>query len=126
MSFLTDDYRSVFTGDALLIRGCGRTDFQQGSAERLFESIHGKIFSLPAEVVVYPGHDYRGRLLTTIEEEKAFNARLAGKSKEEFIEIMNSLKLGACVGVWRVGGVASQRQRGVLKYPEQRERIWEG
>ena len=56
----------VFTGDAILIRGCGRTDFQQGSPENLYRSIHEKIFSLPDETLIYPGHDYRGRLVTCL------------------------------------------------------------
>ncbi|EKU22823.1 ethylmalonic encephalopathy 1 [Nannochloropsis gaditana CCMP526] len=93
MTFVTDDMKMAFTGDALLIRGCGRTDFQQGSPETMFESIWTQIFSLPHETSVYPGHDYRGRLMSTIGEEKRFNSRLSGKSKEEFIEIMNNLKL---------------------------------
>lgn len=84
----------VFTGDALLIRGCGRTDFQQGSAERLYESVHAKLFSLPDDTSVYPGHDYRGQTHSTIELEKRFNPRLGGgKSLGEFIKIMSELKL---------------------------------
>lgn len=170
MSFLTDDGSMIFTGDALLIRGCGRTDFQrelgfcsfggrvigpidhpltctrthartEGSADNMFNSIHTKIFSLPAEVLVYPGaflgpcvskraidrvggkthykpsqythaisrpaahylgksgHDYRGRLFTTVGEEKKYNARLAGKTRQQFVEIMQNLKLGPSCGM---------------------------
>jgi len=85
---------AVFTGDALLIGGCGRTDFQAGNAEQLFDSITEKLFTLPDNTVVYPGHDYRGLTASTIGEEKAHNARLGqGKSKEEFVEIMNNLNL---------------------------------
>lgn len=92
MSFYFDGM--VFTGDSLLIRGTGRTDFQQGSAEKLYDSIHGKLFKLPDETKVYPGHDYRGQTVSTIELEKTFNPRLGkGKSKEDFQKIMSELKL---------------------------------
>eukprot|EP00418_Pyrodinium_bahamense_P080604 CAMPEP_0179055098 /NCGR_PEP_ID=MMETSP0796-20121207/23126_1 /TAXON_ID=73915 /ORGANISM="Pyrodinium bahamense, Strain pbaha01" /LENGTH=422 /DNA_ID=CAMNT_0020751741 /DNA_START=68 /DNA_END=1336 /DNA_ORIENTATION=+ len=82
----------AFTGDAVLIRGCGRTDFQQGSAETLYESVHSKIFSLPGDTLVYPGHDYKGRNVSTVDEERRFNPRLC-KSKEEFVKIMAELNL---------------------------------
>lgn len=83
----------VLTGDTLLIGGCGRTDFQNGSAEALWLSITEKLFRLDDQVLVYPGHDYKGRRVSSIGEEKQFNARLAGKSREEFIDIMNNLNL---------------------------------
>lgn len=84
----------VFTGDALLIRGCGRTDFQQGSSDTLFESVREKLFTLPDDTVVYPGHDYRGLTSSTIGLEKAFNPRLGVKnSREDFKRIMSELKL---------------------------------
>ncbi len=84
----------LFTGDALLIRGTGRTDFQQGSAETLYESIHQKLFQLPEETKIYPGHDYKGQTSSTIGLEKKFNPRLGqGKSKDEFKKIMAELKL---------------------------------
>jgi hydroxyacylglutathione hydrolase len=82
----------IFTGDALLIRGCGRTDFQNGSSEKLYNSIQ-KLFSLPSETIVYPGHDYNGFLSSTIAEEKKYNPRIAEKSLKEFVEIMANLKL---------------------------------
>jgi len=82
----------VFTGDALLIRGCGRTDFQAGDAGKLYESVHSKLFSLPGDTVVYPGHDYKGRNVSTIDEEKRFNPRLT-KSKDEFVKLMSELNL---------------------------------
>ncbi|MFN8575733.1 MAG: MBL fold metallo-hydrolase [Candidatus Sericytochromatia bacterium] len=82
----------VFTGDALLIRGCGRTDFQNGSAEKLYNSITSKIFTLPDETIIYPGHDYKGLESSTVHEEKTFNPRLT-KSKEDFVELMNNLNL---------------------------------
>ena len=85
---------AVFTGDSLLIRGSGRTDFQSGDAARLYNSIMEQLFILPDDTVVYPGHDYMGRCCSTIAEEKTHNPRLGnGKSREEFIAIMNSLKL---------------------------------
>lgn len=84
----------VLTGDALLIRGCGRTDFQQGSSGRLFESVTSKLFTLPPETKVYPAHDYRGHTSSSIAAEKQHNPRLgAGRTKEEFIKIMSELKL---------------------------------
>jgi glyoxylase-like metal-dependent hydrolase (beta-lactamase superfamily II) len=85
---------AVFTGDALLIRGCGRTDFQSGDPDALYSSITGKLFSLPGETLVYPGHDYNGFSVSTIAEEKAFNPRLGnGRSRESFVELMNNLEL---------------------------------
>lgn len=84
----------VFTGDALLIGGCGRTDFQQGDAGQLYDSITGKLFTLPPDTLVYPGHDYNGNTVSTIKQEMAKNPRLGGgKSREEFIAIMRELKL---------------------------------
>jgi len=82
----------VFTGDALLIRGCGRCDFQQGDAGRLHDSVHAQIFSLPDETLIYPGHDYKGRSVSTVAEEKQFNPRLT-KTRDEFIELMKNLDL---------------------------------
>lgn len=84
----------IFTGDALLIRGCGRTDFQQGSSDRLFESVRGRLFKLPDETVIYPGHDYRGLTSSTIGLEKKFNPRLGEAiSKEDFKKTMSELNL---------------------------------
>lgn len=84
----------VFTGDALLIGGSGRTDFQQGDAGQLYDSIIGKLFSLPPDTLVYPGHDYQGNTVSTIRQEMTKNARLGnGKSRDEFIAIMRDLKL---------------------------------
>ena len=84
---------NVFTGDALLIDGCGRTDFQGGDAGALYDSIHGRLFTLPDITRVYPGHDYRGNTVSTIGWEKRHNARLTGRSRAEFIELMGNLKL---------------------------------
>lgn len=84
----------IFTGDALLIRGTGRTDFQGGSAESLFDSIHEKLFSLPEHTEVFPGHDYRGQTKSTISLERQFNPRVGSqKSKAEFVKIMSELNL---------------------------------
>lgn len=94
MSFVADDSSFVMTGDTLLIGGCGRTDFQGGSAENLYDSVHTQLFSLPETAIVYPAHDYKGSTQSTIQKEKETNARLGGgKTKEEFVEIMNNLKL---------------------------------
>lgn len=87
---------AVFTGDALFVRGCGRTDFQAGDTEALYHSINDKIFSLPDDTVIYPGHDYKGQTASTVGEEKAYNPRLgAGKDLEAFAEIMDNLNLPA-------------------------------
>ncbi|XP_026226806.1 persulfide dioxygenase ETHE1, mitochondrial-like isoform X11 [Anabas testudineus] len=86
------DQSMAFTGDALLIRGCGRTDFQQGCAKTLYQSIHEKIFTLPDECLVYPAHDYLGRTVSTVGEERKFNPRLT-KNLDEFMDIMKNLNL---------------------------------
>lgn len=84
----------VFTGDALLIDGCGRTDFQNGDADALYDSVHGKLFALPDETLVYPGHDYQGRWVSSIAQEKARNPRLGlARTREEFKAIMAGLNL---------------------------------
>ncbi len=94
LSFVLDDPPMVFTGDALLIRGTGRTDFQGGDSRRLYRSIHTRIFTLPDHTLVYPGHDYRGHTVSTVGEEKRFNPRVGGgKTEEEFVEIMANLSL---------------------------------
>ncbi len=83
----------VFTGDTLLIGGCGRTDFQSGSAQALYRSITGVLFQLPDDTVVWPGHDYQGRTRSTIGAEKQSNARVAGRSEAEFVATMDALDL---------------------------------
>jgi len=83
----------VFTGDTLLIRGTGRTDFQNGDPRAQYESIFGRLLKLPEATLVYPAHDYKGDTVSTIGEEKAFNPRLQVKSIEEYVELMNNLKL---------------------------------
>lgn len=91
ISFLWNE--RIFTGDALLINGCGRTDFQSGDAGVLFDSVCNKIFSLPDETLIYPAHDYNCRRVSCVAQEKAINPRLAGKTRAEFIEIMANLNL---------------------------------
>ena len=84
----------LFTGDTLLIRGCGRTDFQQGDSTKLFKSVREKIFTFPNETLIYPGHDYKGFTASTVGEEKAHNSRLSlDKSESQFVEIMENLNL---------------------------------
>ena len=83
----------VFTGDTLLINGCGRTDFQSGSPEALYRSLTQVLFGLPDDTTVWPGHDYQGRTHSSIGHEKRTNARLAGKTQAEFVETMNNLNL---------------------------------
>lgn len=84
---------AVFTGDVLLIRGSGRTDFQGGDPHRSWDSIVNKIFRLGDDTLVYPAHDYKGWTVSSVYEEKKFNPRLAGKSEDEYAEIMNNLNL---------------------------------
>lgn len=85
---------AVFTGDALFIRGNGRTDFQGGSAGKLFDSVRKRIFTLPDDTIVYPGHDYSGMVSSTVGEEKQFNERLnLSVSREKFVDIMNNRKI---------------------------------
>lgn len=83
----------VFTGDTLLIRGCGRSDFQNGDPGQLYDSITRTLFALADDTLVYPGHDYNGRTVSTIGEERRLNPRIAGKTRAEFIAIMTSLDL---------------------------------
>jgi sulfur dioxygenase len=90
-SFLMGD--RVFTGDTLLIRGTGRTDFQNGNARAQYDSIFGKLLKLPNETLVYPAHDYKGDTVSTIGEEKQFNPRLKVGSVDEYVDLMNNLKL---------------------------------
>jgi sulfur dioxygenase len=90
-SFLMGD--RVFTGDTLLIRGTGRTDFQNGNARAQYDSIFGKLLKLPEETLVFPAHDYKGDTVSTIGEEKRFNPRLQVKSIDEYVDLMSNLKL---------------------------------
>ncbi len=95
-AYLIDNgtHHLLFSGDALLIEACGRTDFQSGDAATLYRSIHEKIFSLPDESLIYPGHDYEGRFVTTVAQEKQRNPRLGNnRSLEEFVAIMEGLDL---------------------------------
>ncbi len=94
LTCVLDDQAMAFTGDSLLIRGCGRTDFQQGSAEQLFRSVREQILSLPAHCLLYPGHDYRGLTVTSVAEERQFNPRLGGDvNAADFVGYMNNLGL---------------------------------
>src|SRR6185369_6144064 len=90
-SFLMND--RVFTGDTLLIRGTGRTDFQNGDARAQYESLFGRLLKLPEETMVFPAHDYKGDTVSTIGEEKKYNPRLQVKSVDEYVDLMNNLKL---------------------------------
>jgi glyoxylase-like metal-dependent hydrolase (beta-lactamase superfamily II) len=91
MSYLWRD--NVFTGDTLLINGCGRTDFQSGSAGALYDSATDKLFRLPDDTLVWPAHDYKGQSVSTIGWEKRHNARLADRTRDEFIDLMSRLDL---------------------------------
>ena len=94
LTFVLDDESLAFTGDALLVRGCGRCDFQQGDAHTLYRSITEQILSLPNNCLLYPGHDYSGRTVTSVAEEKAYNARLGGPANErDFVGYMQNLQL---------------------------------
>jgi sulfur dioxygenase len=115
VTYVDEDNQFAFTGDALLIRGCGRTDFQegegyldcvdcgqinqsiicnnlQGSPSKLYDSVWNKIFTLPDDCLLYPAHDYNGQTCSSVGEEKKFNARLT-KSKADFVDLMNNLNL---------------------------------
>lgn len=94
LTYVLDDHLMAFTGDSLLIRGCGRTDFQQGSPTRLYRSVQDQILSLPEACLLYPAHDYRGITVTSVTEEKRFNPRLGGDVNEtDFAGYMNHLGL---------------------------------
>ncbi|GLH13091.1 Beta lactamase domain [Gryllus bimaculatus] len=92
VTYVSHEQGLAFTGDAVLIRGCGRTDFQEGDARTLFHSVHDQIFTLPDNFRLYPAHDYKGQTCTTVGEEKQFNPRLS-KPIDEFVEIMANLNL---------------------------------
>ena len=92
MAYLVNNER-VLTGDALFIRGCGRTDFQNGNAGTLYDSVTTRLFTLPDTTLVYPAHDYRGQTVSTIGEEKQWNPRFAGRDRNNFIQFMNNLNL---------------------------------
>lgn len=94
LTYVLDDDSMAFTGDSLLIRGCGRTDFQQGSPQQLFASVHEQILSLPGECLLYPAHDYRGITVTSVAEERRYNPRLGGDvDVGDFTGHMNNLHL---------------------------------
>jgi glyoxylase-like metal-dependent hydrolase (beta-lactamase superfamily II)/rhodanese-related sulfurtransferase len=94
LTYVLDNESMAFTGDCLLIRGCGRTDFQQGDARTMYRSIHAQIFSLPESCLLYPAHDYRGLTATSVGEEKRFNPRLGGElSEDDFVGYMRNLGL---------------------------------
>jgi len=94
ISYVLEDRSRAFTGDALLIRGCGRTDFQQGSAPQLYRSVRERLFSLPDDCLLYPGHDYRGLTVSSVGEEKKYNPRLAlSIGEDDFVGYMTNLGL---------------------------------
>jgi sulfur dioxygenase len=94
LTYVLSDYSMCFTGDTLLIRGCGRSDFQQGDAARLYHSITEQIFSLPDACIVYPAHDYNGRTESSVGEEKRHNPRAGGDANErDFVQYMNAMQL---------------------------------
>ena len=94
LSFVLDDGSMAFTGDALLIRGCGRTDFQQGSPQRLYRSVHEQLLTLRDDCLLYPGHDYRGVTCTSVAEERRWNPRFGGRSSlDDFVGYMTHLGL---------------------------------
>ncbi|XP_068027005.1 persulfide dioxygenase ETHE1, mitochondrial, partial [Melanerpes formicivorus] len=92
VTLVLDDSSAAFTGDALLIRGCGRTDFQQGCPRTLYRSVHDRIFTLPDPCRIYPGHDYNGMTMSTVGEERRLNPRLT-LSQEQFVDLMEKLDL---------------------------------
>lgn len=94
LTYVLDNESKAFTGDCLLIRGCGRTDFQHGDPRKLYQSVHSQIFTLPDETLLYPAHDYRGLTVTSVAEEKKYNPRLGGKlNEDDFDGYMRNLNL---------------------------------
>jgi len=94
VTYVLDNEQMAFTGDCLLIRGCGRTDFQGGSASQLYRSVHTQIFTLPVGCLLYPAHDYRGLTVTSVGEERSYNPRLGGQlSESDFAGFMDNLGL---------------------------------
>ena len=94
LTYVLDDESMAFTGDCLLIRGSGRTDFQQGDAHEMYRSVHTQIFTLPDDCLLYPGHDYHGLTVTSVAEERAFNPRLGGQiGEDDFAGYMKNLNL---------------------------------
>jgi sulfur dioxygenase len=94
ITLVLNDQSMAFTGDCLLVRGCGRTDFQGGDAHALYRSIYEQIFTLPDTCLLYPGHDYRGNTVSSVAEERAFNPRLGGRlSESDFVGYMDNLGL---------------------------------
>lgn len=94
LTFVLDTEEMAFTGDCLLIRGCGRTDFQGGDAGQMYRSVHTQILTLPKDCLIYPGHDYKGLTTTSVAEEKSFNPRLGGQlSEDDFVGYMDNLGL---------------------------------
>lgn len=121
LTYVLHEEGFAMTGDALLIRGCGRTDFQEGSAKTLFKSIHGKMFTLPENFRLYPGHDYNGRWETTVYEEKRFNPRLT-KTEKEFISIMENLNLPHPRYIDKA--VPANKVCGLYDIPKDKEWFW--
>ena len=94
LTYVLDDETMAFTGDCLLIRGCGRTDFQQGDPRAMYRGVHAQIFPLPESCLLYPAHDYRGLTVSSVGEERRFNPRLGGElSEDDFVGYMNNLGL---------------------------------
>lgn len=94
LTYVLDDESMAFTGDCMLIRGSGRTDFQQGDAHALYRSVHSQILTLPHACLLYPAHDYRGLTVTSVEEERTYNPRLGGEiSENDFVGYMDNLGL---------------------------------
>merc|ERR1712123_521025 len=120
VTYLNREAGCAFTGDTLLVRGCGRTDFQGGSASALYQSVWSRILSLPDNTVLYPAHDYKGQTATTVGEEKMFNPRLT-KTKEEFITLMANLNLAYPKKI-----DVSLPQHGVWSAPAARDYGWLG
>jgi sulfur dioxygenase len=94
LTFVLDDHSMAFTGDCLLVRGSGRTDFQQGDPHAMYRSVHDQILTLPPQCLLYPAHDYRGLTVTSVAEEKRYNPRLGGNiGEDDFAGYMNNLGL---------------------------------
>jgi sulfur dioxygenase len=122
VTYVTDDHRMAFTGDCLLIRGAGRCDFQEGNASILYRSITEQIFSLPDDSLIFPGHDYSGRTMSSVGEERAHNPRIGGHADErDFVGFMENLNLPHPKQIaWPCRLISVAASRRMKRYPDPR------
>jgi len=123
VTYVSHEQGCAFTGDAVMIRGCGRTDFQEGDPNQLYDSVWNQVFSLPENFKIFPAHDYQGRTVTSVSEEKTLNPRLT-KPREDFIKIMNELGLPYPKKIDE--SLPANKVCGLYELPERfKDKIWE-